>query len=124
MLKFNYHFCSEAMKGSLPLVKVGLQISDPLYSVLDISRSNIKDVSRVTGWPLGFRVIAFTNLHISICRYFSFTDYYILIRLIPFVFVTVSNFHLSRLLYLSHCIACVTLRLIGLYSKFLQSLCN
>ncbi|KAL5270598.1 hypothetical protein ACHWQZ_G001338 [Mnemiopsis leidyi] len=38
----------EAMKGSLPLVKVGLQMSDPLYSVLDISRSNIKDVSRVT----------------------------------------------------------------------------
>ena len=40
---------SEAMKGSLPLVKVGLQTSDPLYSVLDISRSNIKDISRVTG---------------------------------------------------------------------------
>ena len=40
---------SEAMNGSMPLVKVGLQISDPLYSVLDISKSNIKDVSRVTG---------------------------------------------------------------------------
>ena len=71
------------MKGSLPLVKVGLQISDPLYSVLDISRSNIKDVSRVTGWS------AFTFVFLSLLvskSQFSFTDYLglmLLMRLDP-----------------------------------------
>ena len=45
-------YLSEAMRGSLPLVKVGLQMTDPLYSILDVSKSPIKDISKVTGSKL------------------------------------------------------------------------
>ena len=77
-----YFISSEAMNGSMPLVKIGLQISDPLYSVLDISKSNIKDVSRVTGTLGRIRIFLMQRakpfcldaiLHVKFCDYSVFS---------------------------------------------------